>query len=104
VKATPTGITLDEATATSVGQTIRGALQVAGLGDRPNVSATLDSDKIALAALFGPLAPVFGPNGEWSGRPFSAAPPGNFDLDLRLSARRLDVYGHELTDVARRQR
>ena len=100
VKATPTGITLDEATATSAGQTIRGALQVAGLGDRPNVSATLDSDKIALAALFGPLAPVFGPNGEWSGRPFSAAPPSNFDLDLRLSARRLDVYGHELADLA----
>lgn len=100
VKATPTGVALDETTATSAGQTIRGALQVAGLGDRPNVSATLDSDRIAVAALIGPLAPLFGPNGEWSGRPFSAAPPGNFDLDLRLSARRLDVYGHELADAA----
>jgi len=100
VKATPSGVTLDEATASSAGQTIRGALQIAGLRDRPNVSATLDSDKIAVSALLRPLAPLFGPNGEWSGRPFSAAPPSNFDLDLRLSARRLDVYGHELTDAA----
>ena len=100
VNATSSGITLDEATVTSAGQTFRGALQIAGLGDRPNVSATLDSDRIAVSALLGPLAPLFGPNGRWSGRPFSAAPPSNFDLDLRLSARRLDVYGHELADAA----
>jgi AsmA protein len=100
VKVTPTEVTLDEATASSAGQTFRGALRVARLGDRPSVSATLDSDKIAVSALLGRLTPLFGPNGEWSEGPFSAAPPDNFDLDLRLSARRLDVYGHELADAA----
>ncbi len=100
IKATPAGVTLDEATSTSAGQTVQGALQFAGLGARPNVSATLDSEKIAVSALLGPLALLSSPKGEWSGRPFSAAPPGNFDLDLRLSARHLDLYGHELADVA----
>jgi AsmA protein len=100
VKATPAAVTLDEATATSAGQTVRGALQFARLGARPNVSATLDSDKIVVSALLGPPAPLSDPNGEWSARPFSAAPPGNFDLDLRLSARRLDLYGHVLAAAA----
>ncbi|HZZ60841.1 MAG TPA: AsmA-like C-terminal region-containing protein [Roseiarcus sp.] len=100
IKATPTGVTVDEATATSAGQTVRGALQLSRLRARPSVSATLDSEKIAVSALLGPLPPLSGPNGEWSGRPFAAVPPGNFDLDLRLSARDLDLYGHELADVA----
>jgi AsmA protein len=100
IKATPTGVTLDEATATSAGQTVRGALEFARLGARPTVSATLDSEEIAVSPLLGPLAPLSGPDGEWSAKPFSAVPPGNFDLDLRLSARRLDLYGHELADVA----
>lgn len=100
IKATPTGVTVDEATATSAGQTVRGALQLSRLGARPNVSATLDSEKIAVSALLGPLPPLSDPNGEWSARPFAAVPPGNFDLDLRLSARGLDLYGHELADVA----
>jgi AsmA protein len=101
VKATPTALALDEATATTSGQTVRGALEISGLGARPEVLATLDSDKIVISALLGPPAPLFGPNGYWSARPFSmAAPPGAFDLDLRLSTRRLDVFGHELADVA----
>lgn len=100
VKATPNELTLDDAMASSAGQTLRGALRVAWLGDRPDVSATLDSDKLAIATLFGPPASLFGPDGKWSEKPFSAAPPKNFDLDLRLSARRLDVYGHELADAA----
>jgi AsmA protein len=100
INATPTGVTVDEATATGAGQTVRGALEFARLGARPSVSATLDSEKIAVSALLGPLPPLSGPNGEWSARPFPAIPPGNFDLDLRLSARRLDLYGHGLADVA----
>jgi AsmA protein len=100
VKATPTVITLDDAALTSAGQTIRGALHIAGLEGRPSVSSTLDADKIAVSALFGPPAPLFGPNGEWNRRSFSLAPPSNFDLDLRLSARRLDAYGLDLADAA----
>ncbi len=100
VKATPTAVTFDEAKATAAGQTLRGALEIAGLGLRPNVSATLDSDKIVVSALLGSPPPLFGPDGDWSGKPFSAAPPADFDLDLRLSARRLDVFGHELAGAA----
>ena len=100
VKATSNGVALDEVTATSAGQTVRGALEIAGLGTRPNVSATLDSDRIVVSALFGPPPPLFGPDGDWSVRPFSIAPPVAYDLDLRLSAKRLDVFGHELADAA----
>ena len=101
VKATPTAVALDEATATAAGQMVRGALEIRGLQARPEVSATLDSDEIAISALLGPLGPLFDQNGSWSGIPFSvAAPPRAFDLDLRLSTRRLDVFGHELADAA----
>ncbi len=100
VSATQTGVTFDEVTATAAGQTVRGAVQVSRLGMTPNISATLDSENIAVAALFGSLSPLLGSNGAWSEVPFSGAPPRSFDLDLRLSARRLDVYGHELADVA----
>ena len=101
VKATPTGLVFDEATATAAGQTVRGALEIGRLGARPEVSATLDSDEIVVSALLGPPAPLFGPKGYWSAKPFSTvALPGDFDLDLRLSTRRLDVFGHELADVA----
>ena len=42
----------------------------------------------------------FDREGGWSVRPFVLAPPRNFDLDLRLSAGRLDVYGRELANAA----
>ncbi len=100
IKATPTDATLDEATIASAGQTFQGALHVSDLGGRPIVSGTLDSDQLAIAPLFGSLTPLFGPEGEWSERPFGVAPPGDFDLDLRLSAGRLDVYGRELANAA----
>ena len=99
-RATPTGVTLDEVTATAAGQTVRGAVQITGLGGRPSISATLDSERIDVAALFGMPPPLFGPNGVWSETRFATAPPNSFDLDLRLSARKLDVYRHELADTA----
>ena len=97
---TPTGVTLDEVTATAAGQTVRGAAQITGLGGRAGVSATLDSERIDVAALFGLPPPLFSPNGDWSETRFVSAPPNSFDLDLRLSARRLDIYRHELADAA----
>jgi len=100
IKATPTDVTLDEATLTSAAQTLQGALHIADVGGRPVVSGTLDSERLAIAPLFGPLTPLFDPDGRWSLRPFAPAPPGDFDLDLRLSAGRLDVYGRELANAA----
>jgi AsmA protein len=40
------------------------------------------------------------PSGGWSTRPFGFAPLRGFDLDLRLSAAHLDVYGLKLADAA----
>jgi AsmA protein len=100
VKATPTAIAFDEASATAAGQTVRGALDLVGLGARPRISATLDSDNILVAALFGRPAAFFRSDGGWSEKAFATAPLASFDLDLRLSARGLDLYGHQLSDVA----
>ena len=46
------------------------------------------------------LEPFAPPDGGWSRNAFLAAPPRDFDLDLRLSAERLDVYGVGLDNVA----
>ena len=43
---------------------------------------------------------LFDPAGGWSARPFAPAHPPAFDLDLRLSAARLDVYGRTLSNAA----
>jgi AsmA protein len=40
------------------------------------------------------------PSGGWSTQPFAFAPLRSFDLDLRLSAAHLDVYGLKLADAA----
>ena len=100
IKVTPSDITLDEATLTSAAQTLQGALHIADVGGRPVISGTLDSQQLAIAPLFGPLTPLFDPDGGWNMRPFSLALPGDFDFDLRLSAGRLDVYGLELANAA----
>jgi AsmA protein len=100
IKATPDTVALDEATVTSSGQTLQGALQVMGLAGRPAISGTLDAERLALARLFGQPKPLVDRNGAWSIEPFGFAPPRNFDVDLRLSAGSLDVYGRGLANAA----
>jgi AsmA protein len=50
--------------------------------------------------LLGPPERVFDPSGGWSTKPFAFEPLRTFDLDLRLSAAHLDVYGLPLADAA----
>ena len=101
LKASPREAALAGATMTSAGQTLEGALHfVEEVGGRPALSGTLDADLLALAPLIGPAGPLFDAGGGWSDRAFSLAPPRDFDLDLRLSAARLDVYGRELANAA----
>ena len=100
VKATPSSLMLDEATVTSARQTLQGALEIAEASGRPAVSGTLAADRLALAPLFGPPPPFTDPTGAWSAKPFSRAPLREFDLDLRLSAGQLDLYGHPLENAA----
>jgi AsmA protein len=100
VKAAPDAITLGDATLTSAEQTFEGAIEIARLGGRPAVSGTLAAETLALEPLLGPTQRLFDPSGGWSAKPFALTPPQTFDLDLRLSAGRLDVYGRKLADAA----
>ena len=100
VKASVDNLMLDEATLTSAGQTLQGALEVANVGGRPVISGTLAADWLAIAPLLGAPPPLFDPAGGWSAKPFSPAPLRVFDLDLRLSAAQLDLYDHVLDNAA----
>ena len=99
-KATPGEATFAEAIVTSARQTLQGALHTAEVEGRPVVSGSLDADRLAIAPLIGPAPPLIDRDGGWSARPFAIAPPRGFDLDLRLSAGHLDVYGRELDNAA----
>ena len=100
VKGGPDSLTFGDATLTSSGQTVEGALAITDAGGRPAISGTLAAETLALEPLLGPPERVFDPSGAWSTRPFAFAPLRSFDLDLRLSAAHLDVYGLQLADAA----
>jgi AsmA protein len=100
VKGAAGTLTLGEATLTSAGQTLEGAIAISDAGERPALSGTLAADTLALMPLFGPPEGVFDPSGGWSTKPFAFEPLRTFDLDLRLSAAHLDVYGLPLADAA----
>ena len=100
LKAAPDAVALDEATLTSARQTFEGALEIASAGGRPIVSGTLAADGAAVEPLIGRPDWLFDPAGGWSARRFAPAHPPAFDVDLRLSAARLDVYGRTLSNAA----
>jgi len=100
VKAAPDAVTLGDATLTSAEQTFVGAIEITRLDGRPAVSGTLAAETLALEPLLGPPQRLFDPSGGWSAKPFALTPPETFDLDLRLSAGRLNVYGQNLADTA----
>jgi AsmA protein len=100
LQATPNEATLADATVTSARQRLQGALRVAGFDGRPSVSGSFDGDRLAIAPFVGPAPTLLDREGGWSVRPFALSPPRNFDLDLRLSAGRLNVYGRELANAA----
>jgi AsmA protein len=101
VKGGPNALTLGDATLTSAGQTVEGALAINDAGGRPAVSGTLAAETLALKPLLGPPERVFDPSGGWSTKSFAFEPLlRTFGLDLRLSAAHLDVYGLPLADAA----
>jgi AsmA protein len=100
VKGAAETITLGEATLTSAGQTLEGALAISDAGGRPAVSGTLAAETLALMPLLGPPERAFDLSGGWSTKPFAFEPLRRFDIDLRLSAARLDIYGLPLADAA----
>ena len=100
VKGAADTLTLGDATLTSAGQTLDGAIAISEAGARPAISGTLAAETLAFEPLFGPPQRILDPSGRWSTRPFALAPLRSFDLDLRLSAAHLDVYGLKLTDAA----
>lgn len=100
IKAVSNSLTLGDATLTSAGQTLEGALAIGAAAGRPAVSGSLAAETLALRPLLGPPEHVFDPSGQWSAKPFAFGLLRAFDLDLRLSAAHLDLYGQTLTDAA----
>ena len=100
IKGAADTLTLGDATLTSAGQTLEGAIAISVAGGRPAISGTLAAETLALEPLLGPPQHLFDPSGRWSTKPFAFAPLRSFDLDLRLSSAHLDVYGLELADAA----
>jgi AsmA protein len=100
LKGGPNVLTLGEAKLTSGGQTLEGALAISDVGGRPAISGTLAAETLALMPLLGAPESLFDPSGGWSTRPFAFGALRTFDLDLRLSAAHLDVYGLPLADAA----
>ncbi len=100
VKGAADSLTFGDATLTSAGQTLEGAIAIRDAGGRPAISGTLAAETLALEPLLGPSERVLDPSGHWSAKPFGFAPLRSFDLDLRLSAAHLDVYGLKLADAA----
>jgi AsmA protein len=100
VKAAPDAITLGDATLTIDAQTFEGAIGIVDPSGRPTVSGSLAAETLALEPLLGPPQRLFDPSGGWSAKPFALAPPQAFDLDLRLSAGSLNVFGRTLADAA----
>ena len=100
VKGAADSVTFGDATLTSAGQSLEGAIAISDAGGRPAISGTLAADTLALEPLLGPPQPVVDPSGRWSTKPFAFAPLRSFDLDLRLSAAHLDAYGLKLADAA----
>src|ERR1700723_3231089 len=100
VKGAADSLTFGDATLTSAGQSLEGAIAISDAGGRPAISGTLAADTLALEPLLGPPQPVIDPSGRWSTKPFAFAPLRSFDVDLRLSAAHLDVYGLKLADAA----
>jgi AsmA protein len=100
IKATPDYVVLDEATVTSGGQVVQGALRLARDGGRPTLSGSLDAEHLSLSPLLGAAEAPRLEDGRWREKSFSLAPPRNFDLDLRLSVGTLDAYGLILDNVA----
>ena len=100
IKVSPGDLTLGDATITSAAQTLQGALRISEFRGRAVVSGTLDSEQLAIEPLFGSPKPFLTEDGRWSRRPFALSMPRDFDLDLRLSAALLDIYGQTLTNAA----
>jgi AsmA protein len=100
VKAGPGEVNVDDATVTLAGQTLEGAVRLARIGRRLTVSGSLDAERLALASLIGPPAPLFAPDGRWSAQAVPLEPPRDLDLDLRVSAGRLDIYGIDVDKLA----
>ena len=100
VKGAAHTLTLGNATLTSAGQALEGAIAISDAGGRPALSGTLDAETLALMPLLGPPEHVFDASGGWSTKPFAFEPLRTLDLDLRLSAAHLDVYGLALADAA----
>ncbi len=93
-------LTLSAAKLTAASQQFDGALTLDRQNGRYAISGTLAADKLDLEALTGPPPDLLTYAGEWSDQPFTFAPPRDIDLDLRLSATRLEWRGHGVDDAA----
>jgi AsmA protein len=91
---------LDDARIELAGQSFEGALTLSRDNGRAALAGTLAADTLDLDPLLGAPPAFMDAAGAWSAEPFDFAPPGDLDLDLRVSAARVSWSGHEIDDAA----
>lgn len=82
------------------GQTFEGALTLSRESGRTAISGTLAADSLKIEPLVGAPPTFLNAQGGWSSEPFSFAPAGGLDLDVRISVAHADWRGHHIDDVA----
>lgn len=82
------------------GNAFDGELTVRDEDGRPNVSATLKSDFVALKPLFSDAPALTGPDGQWSHEPLASPDMAGADVDLRLNAAHMRLGRLTIDDAA----
>ncbi len=82
------------------GNQYEGALAVLMGESKPIVSGTLAASQLSLRPFLANLPPALGRDGQWSHDAFDLDDANFADLDLRVSATRLEAQGIELEDAA----
>ena len=100
VRMTPTELTFPEVNAELDGNVAAGALTVNFEGERPQVTGTLDAERVVATPYFADMNPIPEVDRGWNRRPIDLSTLTASDLDLRLSAREMIVGSAKLGRTA----
>lgn len=100
MRMTPAELTFTEVNAELDGNVAAGALTVNFEGERPQITGTLDAERVVATPYFSDMNPIPEVDRGWNRRPIDLSTLTASDLDLRLSAREMIVGGAKLGRTA----